>query len=116
MTEDERLSVIEIESMQALFGKMAHQIQCADIIIHHSETKSACESNPLCRRPSDTLSSLCTGERLVKNAVDLRSETDAAIQDYNVVLDTLMQRFRDNAVRDTFLDVRDIGKRASRWL
>jgi hypothetical protein len=59
---------------------------------------------------------ICTGKRLGKNSVDMRNETDATIQDYNVVLDTLMQRFRDNAVRGIFLDVRDIGKRlASRW-
>jgi hypothetical protein len=46
----------------------------------------------------------------------MRNETDATIQDYNDVLDTLIQRFRDNAIRGIFLDVRDIGKRlASRW-
>jgi hypothetical protein len=38
----------EIESMQVLFGKMARQaFECADFIVHYSETKSACESNPV---------------------------------------------------------------------
>jgi hypothetical protein len=50
-------------------------------------------------------------KRLGKSIVDMRHETDATIQDYNVVLDALMQRFRDNAVRGIFLDVRNIGKR-----
>jgi hypothetical protein len=55
MTEDERLQELKIESMQELFGKMARQIQeCADFIIHYSETKSVCESNPLCRHLPDT--------------------------------------------------------------
>jgi hypothetical protein len=55
MTEDERLHVIEIKSMQELFGKMAGQIkECADFIIHYSETKSFCESNSLCCRLPDS--------------------------------------------------------------
>jgi hypothetical protein len=63
------------------------------------------------------MSFLCTGKRLGKNIMDMRKETDATIQDYNNVLDTLMQRFRDSAVRGIFLDVRNIGERlASRWL
>jgi len=44
MNEDERLA--EIASMQALYGKIARQtLECADFIVHYSETKSACESN-----------------------------------------------------------------------
>jgi hypothetical protein len=62
------------------------------------------------------MSFLCTVKKLGKNIVDVSKETDATIKDYNHVLDTLMQRFRDSAVRGIFLEVRDIGKRlASRW-
>jgi hypothetical protein len=43
--------------------------------------------------------------------VDVRNETDATIKDYNDVLDTLMQRFRDRALSSTLLHVRDIGER-----
>jgi len=43
MNEDKRLA--EIESMQAVYGKIARQtLECADFIAHYSETKSACES------------------------------------------------------------------------
>jgi hypothetical protein len=52
--------------------------------------------------------SLCTGERLRKNVLE---ETNAVIQSYNNVLDTLMQQFRDRAVRGIIIDVRDLGKR-----
>jgi hypothetical protein len=46
MMEDGRLA--DISSMQKLYGNLARQVQeCADFIIHYSETKSACESNPL---------------------------------------------------------------------
>jgi hypothetical protein len=57
------------------------------------------------------MASLCTGERLGKDIVDVRNETSTMIKDYDGVLDTLMQRFRDNMLRGIFLDVRDIGKR-----
>jgi len=44
MNEDKRLA--EIPSMQALYGKIARQtLECADFIVHFSETKSVCESN-----------------------------------------------------------------------
>ena len=44
MNEDKRLS--EIPSMQTLYGKIARQtLECADFIVHYSETKSVCESN-----------------------------------------------------------------------
>jgi hypothetical protein len=115
MTEDERLRKIEIESMQELFGKMAQQIrQCADFIIHYSEMKSFCESNSLCRRSADSQCRFfahCTGKKLGKNIMDVRKETDAMIKDYDDVLDTLMQRFRDRALNSTLLHVRDIGGR-----
>jgi len=42
--EDKRLA--EIPSVQALYRKIAWQtLECADFIVHYSETKSACESN-----------------------------------------------------------------------
>jgi hypothetical protein len=57
------------------------------------------------------MSSLCKGERLAKNVF---KETSAIIQSYNNVLDTLMQNFRDGAVRDILLDVRDINVKVHR--
>ena len=53
------------------------------------------------------MSSLYSGERLAKN---IFKETNATIENYNTVLDTLMQRFRDLAVRDTLINVHDIGE------
>jgi len=44
MNDDKRLA--EIPYMQAFYGKIARQtLECADFIVHYSETKSACESN-----------------------------------------------------------------------
>ena len=44
MNDDKRLA--EIPYMQALYGKIARQtLECADFIVHYSETKSTCESN-----------------------------------------------------------------------
>jgi len=44
MNEDKRLA--EIPSMQALYGKISRQtLECADFIVHYSETKSVCESS-----------------------------------------------------------------------
>jgi hypothetical protein len=54
-----------------------------------------------------SISSLYAGERLAKN---IFKETTATIQKYNNVLDTLMQRFRDLAVRDTSINVHEIGE------
>jgi len=53
------------------------------------------------------MSSLYAGERLAKN---IFKETIATIQNYNTVLDNLMQRFRDLAVRDTVINVHHIGE------
>ncbi|KAJ8587653.1 hypothetical protein M405DRAFT_934610, partial [Rhizopogon salebrosus TDB-379] len=87
MNEDGRLA--EIESMQAIFGKIARQtLECADFITHYSETKSA-------------------WRRLAKNVI---AETDAKIHDYNNVFEALMQQFRDRAVRDTALNVHQIDR------
>jgi acetate kinase len=58
------------------------------------------------------MSSLRTGERLLKNIVDVQKKTDAAIQEYNDVLEALLQLFRDRAVRNILLDVQEIGKRS----
>jgi hypothetical protein len=50
ITEDETLT--EIPSMQALYGKIARQtLECADFIVHYSETKSTCESIPIASSP-----------------------------------------------------------------
>lgn len=49
MNENGRLA--EIPTMQCLFGKVARQtLECADFIVHYSETKSACELNAWRRR------------------------------------------------------------------
>jgi hypothetical protein len=49
MNEDRRL--VEVPSMQALYGKVARQtLECADFIAHYSETKSVCKSIPLRHR------------------------------------------------------------------
>jgi len=53
------------------------------------------------------MSSLYAGERLAKN---IFKETTATIQKYNTVLDALMQRFRDLAVRDTLIIAHHIGE------
>jgi hypothetical protein len=46
ITEEEELA--KIQSMLAIYGKIAQQIlECADFICHYSETKSTCESIPL---------------------------------------------------------------------
>jgi len=44
MNEDKRLA--NIPSMQMLYGKIARQtLECADFIVHYSETKSVCQLN-----------------------------------------------------------------------
>jgi len=53
------------------------------------------------------MTSLYAGQRLAKNIL---KETNATIQNYNNVLDTLMQQFRDLAVRDTLINVHHIGE------
>jgi len=55
ISEDEALA--EIPSMQALPGKIARQtLECADFIVHYSETKSVCESISLgCRLRLDVV-------------------------------------------------------------
>ena len=53
------------------------------------------------------MTSLYAGERLRKNIL---KETTATIQNYNTVLDALMQQFRDLAVRDTLINVHRMGK------
>ena len=53
------------------------------------------------------MTSLYPGKRLAKNIL---TETTATIQNYNAVLDALMQQFRDLAVRDTLINVHRMGK------
>ena len=53
------------------------------------------------------MSSLYAGERLAKN---IFKETGDIVQKYNDVLDALMQRFRDLAVRETLINVHHIGE------
>ncbi|KAG1792201.1 uncharacterized protein HD556DRAFT_1309503 [Suillus plorans] len=70
--------------MLAPYVEIAQQIlECADFISHYSETKSA-------------------WIRLGKHVFD---ETDTTIQNYNNVLDNLMQQFRDRTARDTVVIV-----------
>jgi len=39
---------VEIPTMQELYRKVARQtLECADFIVHYSETKTACESGAL---------------------------------------------------------------------
>ncbi|KAG1722648.1 uncharacterized protein EDB91DRAFT_1082712, partial [Suillus paluster] len=87
MTQDEALA--KIESMIAIYGKIARQtLECADFITHYSETKSA-------------------WLRLGKNIV---SETDAKIQSFSEALDSLMQQFRDQAIRDAVVTIHRAGE------
>ncbi|KAG2337953.1 WD40 repeat-like protein [Suillus weaverae] len=87
ITEEEQLP--KIPSMLAICGKIAQQtLECADFISHYSETKSA-------------------WIRLGKHVFD---ETDATIQNYNNVLDSLMQQFRDRAARDTVVIVHNMAE------
>jgi hypothetical protein len=46
--------------------------------------------------------------------MNVLNETSAMIQSYNNVLDTLMQNFRDGAVRDILLDIRDMNVKVHR--
>ena len=105
MNEDGRLA--QAASMQDLYGKIARQtLECADFILHYSETKTTCKSSLRPRRL--TLSVIFgTGERLSRNALE---ETDALIKSYNDVLDALMQQFRDEADRDIDVNVHRFGK------
>jgi len=49
MMEEQALKTIP--SMLAIYGKIAQQtMECADFIIHYSETTSACEWIPMHRR------------------------------------------------------------------
>ena len=106
MNEDGRLT--EIPNMQELYGKVARQtLECADFIVHYSETKSACKSSALCRHSLTFNVVSFTGARLTKSVL---KETKAVIQNYSDALNALMQQFRDNAVRSTVLKVHRIGK------
>ncbi|KAG2340093.1 WD40 repeat-like protein [Suillus weaverae] len=85
--EEEELA--KIESMLAIYGNIAKQtLECADFISHYSETKSA-------------------WIRLGKHVFD---ETDATVQSYSDVLDSLMQQFRDRAARDTVVMVHHMSE------
>ncbi|KIK33501.1 hypothetical protein CY34DRAFT_701190, partial [Suillus luteus UH-Slu-Lm8-n1] len=85
--EEEELA--KIESKLAIYGKIAKQtLECADFIVHYSETKSA-------------------WRRLGKRICD---ETCTTIQSYSNVLDTLMQQFRDRAAHDTVVSIHHMGE------
>ncbi|KAG1792155.1 uncharacterized protein HD556DRAFT_1482212 [Suillus plorans] len=87
ITEKEELA--KIESMLSIYVKIAQQtLVCADFISHYSETKSA-------------------WIRLGKHVI---GETDTTIQNYNNVLDSLMQQFRDRAVCDTVVMVHHMAE------
>ncbi|KAG2346199.1 hypothetical protein BDR05DRAFT_959801 [Suillus weaverae] len=80
LTEEEELK--NISSMLPIYLKIAQQTQeCADFIVHYSETKSF-------------------WKRLRKHVIN---ETNASIQSYNQVFDDLMQQFRDKVARDTVI-------------
>ncbi|KAG2066622.1 hypothetical protein BDR04DRAFT_1160067 [Suillus decipiens] len=80
MTEEEELK--NISSVLPIYLKIAHQTQeCADFIVRYSDTKNF-------------------WKRLCKHVID---ETSASIQNYNKVLDDLMQQFRDKVARDTLI-------------
>ncbi|KAG1792154.1 WD40-repeat-containing domain protein [Suillus plorans] len=87
ITEKEELA--KIESMLSIYVKLAQQtLVCADFISHYAETKSA-------------------WIRLSKHVL---GETDSTIQNYNSVLDSLMQQFRDQAARDTVVIVHHMAE------
>ncbi|KAG6331908.1 hypothetical protein ID866_7178 [Astraeus odoratus] len=84
ITEDDRLA--KLTSMQVIFQKIAEQIlDCTRFIKNYSETKNF-------------------WIRLGKNIV---YETDTVVTNYNLALDGLMQRIRDQAIRDTYITVLD---------
>jgi len=108
MDEDRSL---DIPNMQELYGNMARQVlECADFIVHYSETKSTCKSSALCRRHLALNFSFCTGDRLSR---DVFKETDSVIRKYNDVLDTLMQQCRD---RRNIVNIRRVGKSWPRFI
>ncbi|KAJ8590994.1 hypothetical protein M405DRAFT_895222, partial [Rhizopogon salebrosus TDB-379] len=87
MKEDEGLEKTPL--MQALYGKIARQtLECADFIVHYSETKSA-------------------WERLAKDVI---AETGAMMMNYNNVLESLMQQVRNGTGHDTDVIVHNISK------
>jgi len=96
MIEDGRVD--KIATMQELYGKLARQtLECADFIVHYSETKSARKSSLLRSSPLDTQCVISyTVRRLARNVF---KETGASIQCYNDVLDALMKQCRDGAGR-----------------
>jgi len=109
INEDGRLA--EIQIMQELYGNMARQVlECADFIVHYSETKSTCKSSALCRRHLALNVSFCTGNRLSR---DVFKETGSVIRKYNDVLDTLMQQCRD---RRNIVNIRRVGKSWLRFI
>jgi len=107
MIENGRLA--EIVTMQELYGKLARQtLECADFIVHYSETKTACKSSPLRSSPLDTQCVIsCTGRRLAR---DVFKETGTLIQCYNDVLDALMKQRRDGAICGIVIDIYRFGK------
>ncbi|KAG1734867.1 uncharacterized protein EDB91DRAFT_574012 [Suillus paluster] len=85
----EKTELADIESMQAVYFKIAHQtLECADFIVHYSETKSF-------------------WKRLRKHVAN---ETTATIETYSQVFDDLMQQFRDRVTRDTAIILHRTGK------
>jgi hypothetical protein len=112
MTQDEELK--QILSMHAILGKISQQTrECARFITNYSETKNFCECYELLHCVPCRASIIITGKRL---GMDVLSETDDTIKQYNGVFEGLMQNFRDQAacdvaigVRDTSTQVHDIG-------
>jgi len=80
MTEEQELA--DIPSMVKVYGQMARQtLECTDFIVHYSETKK------LWKRVGKYVS----------------EETSTTIQNYNKVLDNLIQQFRNRTTHDIIL-------------
>jgi hypothetical protein len=102
----EKEELAKIQSMLAIYAKLARQtLVCADFISHYAKTKSACESIPLLYSPNSRLP-VHIGIRLGKHVL---GEMDTMTQNYNSVLDSLMQQFRDWAACGTLVIVHHMG-------
>ncbi|KAG1817021.1 hypothetical protein EV424DRAFT_1513365 [Suillus variegatus] len=87
ITQDDTL--LKISSMRDILGQISQQtLECANFIRDYSEKKSF-------------------WERLGKNII---AETNDTIQQYNDVLDALMQNFRDQVTRDVATYIHDTGE------
>jgi len=106
---NESWTLADVPSMQIRFEKMARQmLECADFITHYSDIMTACESNRLHRRLTLHVISLRRGKTCHEH-LQINHGHDSEIQQCSP-FSTLMRRFRDLAVRDTLINVHDIGE------